>query len=216
VIAELLAPPVVVVEVFEDLDAALLPEEAGVVAGALPARRREFATVRACARAALARLGVAAGPILPGEGGAPIWPPGVVGSMSHCAGYRGCGVAPSRQLRGLGIDAEPDEPLPDDVLDVVASASERAQLHRLWDQNAAVHWDRLLFSAKEAVYKAWFPLAGRWLEFDEVTVRLTTTGRFTARVLVPGPVRVFTGRWTAVEGLLGTAVPVPYDRECRS
>jgi 4'-phosphopantetheinyl transferase EntD len=208
-IAELLAAPAVVVEVFEDLDASLLPEEEAVVAQALPVRRREFATARACARAALARLGVVAGAILPGEGGAPVWPPGVVGSISHCAGYRGCAVAPSRRIRALGIDAEPDERLPDGVLDVVALPSERAHLHRLLNQDAAVHWDRLLFSAKEAVYKAWFPLAGRWLEFDEVAVTLTSTGSLTARVLAPGPVTLFHGRWTAREGLLGTAVSAP-------
>jgi 4'-phosphopantetheinyl transferase EntD len=209
VIAELLTPPVVVVETVDDLDAPLLPQEAAVVARALPARRREFATGRACARAALARLGVVAGAILPGEHGEPLWPPGVVGSVSHCAGYRGCAVAPSGRIRALGIDAEPEEPLPDDVLDLVALPFERAQLHRLRAANAAVPWDRLLFSAKEAVYKAWFPLVRRWLEFDQVEVTLTPSGGVTARVLAPGPVLVFPGRWTVRQGLVGTAVSVP-------
>jgi 4'-phosphopantetheinyl transferase EntD len=208
-IAELLAPPTVVIELFEDLDASLMPEEDVLLARALPARRREFATVRACARVALARLGVTPGPILPGDGGAPVWPPGVVGSMSHCAGYRGCAVAPSPPVRALGIDAEPDEPLPDGVLDFVTAPSERAHLRRLVDVNPGVRWDRLLFSAKEAVYKAWFPLTGRWLDFDEVDVTLTASGHFTARVLVPGPVLLFTGGWTAGQRLLGTAVRVP-------
>src|SRR5262249_33599292 len=61
-------------------------------------------------------------------------------------------------------------------------------------------WDRLLFSAKESVYKAWFPLARRWLGFEEADVTLDPAGRFTARLLVPGPVSGFTGRWTVHNG----------------
>ncbi len=112
-------------------------------------------------------------------------------------------MAPSRLVRALGIDAEPDEGLPDGVLDVVALPSEQAHLHRLLNQNGAVHWDRLLFSAKEAVYKAWFPLTRRWLEFDEVAVTFTGTGSLTARVLAPGPVTLFHGRWTVPGGPAG-------------
>jgi len=56
------------------------------------------------------------------------------------------------------------------------------------------------------VYKTWFPLAGRWLEFDEVEVTVTGAGTLTARVLAPGPVTSLQGWWAARDGLLGTAV----------
>ena len=88
----------------------------------------------------------------------------------------------------------PHWPRPGDgVLDVVARPAEQAHLHGLLDRNAAVHWDRLLFSAKEAAYKAWFPLTGHLLEFDEVEVTISGAGTLTARVLAPGPVTSLRG-----------------------
>jgi 4'-phosphopantetheinyl transferase EntD len=76
-------------------------------------------------------------------------------------------------------------------------------------------WDRLLFCAKEATYKAWFPLARRWLGFEDADVIISATdGTFEVRLLVPAPVgggsllAGFAGRWLARDGLLLTAVTV--------
>src|SRR5438874_13378259 len=94
-IGEILPDWVAVGEAFGDLpDAPLLGPEAAAVASAVPSRQREFATGRACARQALAALGVAPVPLDRGAGGAPAWPAGGVGSITHCAGYRGAAVAP--------------------------------------------------------------------------------------------------------------------------
>jgi 4'-phosphopantetheinyl transferase EntD len=74
-------------------EAVLFPEEEAVIARAVPKRRQEFTTARHCARTALATLGAPPAPILPGEMGAPTWPPGYVGTMTHCAGYRAAAIA---------------------------------------------------------------------------------------------------------------------------
>jgi 4'-phosphopantetheinyl transferase EntD len=66
--------------------AVLFPEEQQIIAHAVPPRQREYAAVRSCARACLTRLGYEPVPILPGAAGQPIWPAGVHGSMTHCAG----------------------------------------------------------------------------------------------------------------------------------
>jgi 4'-phosphopantetheinyl transferase EntD len=97
----------------------------------------------------------------------------------------------------LGIDAEPDLPLPDGVLEIVAMPSERTMLGML---GGRVHWDRLLFSAKEAVYKAWFPLMGCWLGFEDVLVSVDAVhGRFDARL----PLLLHDGSGTLLESLHG-------------
>jgi 4'-phosphopantetheinyl transferase EntD len=180
-------------------------------------RRREFITGRACARAALARLGLPAAPIPRGERGAPQWPAGVVGSITHCAGYRAGAVAWRRDVRTIGVDAEPHGPLPPRVLDTVASATEQARLAELAAAVPAVHWDRLLFSAKESVYKAWFPLTGQWLGFDEAAIDFgdaaidfePARGQFRARILLDDPpVAGFEGRWLVEGGLLATAIAI--------
>jgi 4'-phosphopantetheinyl transferase EntD len=217
VLAEIVPPEVAADEAFGDLpDGVLFPEEEAVVARAVDKRRREFAAARACARAGLARLGVPPAPILPGLRGAPQWPPGIVGSITHCAGYRASALARAADMLALGLDAEPDDRLPDGVLNAVSSADERAGLDALAAAAPGPSWDRLLFCAKEAVYKAWFPLTQRWLGFADAVVTIDRErGTFAARLLVEGPVLEgrpltgFTGRWLARDGLLLAAIAVP-------
>ncbi|MEG8278973.1 4'-phosphopantetheinyl transferase family protein [Streptomyces sp. AHA2] len=217
-IEELLPPAVVTVEAYgRDVPAAeLFPEEAEVLTRAVAKRRREFAVVRSCARRAMEKLGVPPQPVLPGERGAPGWPAGLVGSMTHCDDYCAAALVRASDLASLGIDAEVDEPLFEEVLTTVSLPAEVDRLRRLADRRPDVHWDRLLFSAKESVYKAWFPLTREWLDFTEADVEIAEDGRFRAALLVPGP-RVggrrldhFEGRWTTGRGLIATAVAVPH------
>jgi 4'-phosphopantetheinyl transferase EntD len=70
----------------------------------------------------------------------------------------------------IGLDAEPHDELPDGVLDAVSLAPERERVAELTAAVPGVCWDRLLFCVKESVYKAWFPLTGRWLGFEEACV----------------------------------------------
>jgi len=217
VIEEILPSPVAAVEAFGDLpDAQLFPEEHAVIGQAVDTRRREFATGRACARAALARLGQPPVAILRGDRGSPGWPPGIVGSITHCAGYRAAAVGRAADLLAIGLDAEPDQPLPGGVLDVVALGAEQERLRDLAKAAPGPNWDRMLFCAKETVYKAWFPLTGRWLGFDGAEITLDPAGgTFTARLLVPGAtadgreLTAFAGRWVARRGLIVTAICVP-------
>jgi 4'-phosphopantetheinyl transferase EntD len=218
VIEELLPDWVAVAEAFEDPpDVELLGPERAAVAAAVPTRQREFATGRACARRALATLGFPPAPLDRGPRGEPRWPAGAVGSITHCAGYRAAAVAPAARAVAVGIDAEPDGPLPAGVLDLVALPRERPALAILARERPEVSWERLLFSAKESVYKSWYPLTGRWLGFEEAVVTFEpATGTFTADLLVPGPeldgggtLTGFAGRWLARDGLVLTAIVVP-------
>jgi 4'-phosphopantetheinyl transferase EntD len=217
-IEEILPPEVASAEAFDDSAVvALFPEEEEVVARAVDKRRREFATARGCARRALATLGLPPAPIVPGERGAPAWPSGVVGSMTHCDGYRASAVALERNVRTVGLDAEPNGPLPDGVLKVIATPAEIDWLDGA-PSASGVCWDRLLFSAKESIYKAWFPLTRRWLDFEEAVVTPDPdAGTFDARLCVPGPVvdgrrlTGFTGRWVVRHGLVVTAIAVLAD-----
>ncbi|MFD5466399.1 4'-phosphopantetheinyl transferase [Kitasatospora sp. NPDC127059] len=211
-----LLPDVVVTEVAYDdpPEARLEPAEEAAVARAVDKRRREFTTVRHCARTALTRLGVPYRPLVPGLRGAPSWPEGVVGSLTHCDGFRAAAVTRAGALASLGIDAEPALPLPEGVLGSVALPVEQQRLTALTAAQPATPWDRILFSAKESVYKAWFPLTELWLDFHEAELDLSPDGTFTARLLVPGPVvggrRLdgFDGRWAVRDGLLATAIAV--------
>jgi 4'-phosphopantetheinyl transferase EntD len=202
-------------EMFSDApESTMFSAEAAAVASAVVERRREFGTVRYCARRALRQLGVPPVPILPDVDRAPRWPDGVVGSMTHCAGYRAAVVARSRELCGVGIDAEPHAALAPAALELVLREDEGARLVTLADAHPSLHWDRIVFCAKEAVYKAWFPLTGRWLDFEDVSVTVRPDGTFRARLRVPPPrlagakLDGFSGKWAVGRGLVVAATSV--------
>jgi 4'-phosphopantetheinyl transferase EntD len=214
VIERILPEVVVSVDTREDLlEIELFPEEREAIGNAVEKRRREFVTARACARTALAKLGAPVGPILHGERGEPLWPEGIVGSITHCDGYRACALARAGAVVTLGIDAEPNVRLPDGVIESIAVEQERLWVDDLTRTTPGVRWDRLLFSAKESVYKAWFPLARRWLGFEDAVLTVDLDSKtFTARLLVEGPwlgeekLTGFRGRWLVDEGLVVTAI----------
>ena len=191
-----------------------LPEEEPLIARSVAKRRNEFITVRYCARRALGELGLPPVPILKGDKGEPCWPDGVVGSLTHCEGFRGAVVGRSAEVRSVGIDAEPHGVLPNGVLNAISLPAERSELVEL---PAGLHWDRILFCAKEATYKTWYPLTHRWLGFEDahVTFSVDATGvggAFESRILVDPaaesgpPLTALSGRWSVDKGLVLTAI----------
>ena len=218
-IEQMLPRGVVAVETSEDLPGQQsFPEEEALVATAVETRRREFMTARRCARDALAKLGYAPVPIGAGPKREPLWPAGVVGSITHTTGFRAAAVAPHSVLASIGIDTEQNDRLPDGVEEAITVKGEREMLAALSRALPATHWDRLLFSAKESVYKAWYPLTGRWLGFEDARLVIDPAGTFAAKLLVDGaridggsPLVAFRGRFVIAHGLIATAGTVPSD-----
>jgi enterobactin synthetase component D / holo-[acyl-carrier protein] synthase len=216
-IQQLLAAGVVAVETFEDVPGeAVFPGEEDLVAKAVEVRRREFVTARRCAREALAKLGYAPAPIRSGPKREPRWPAGVVGSITHTAGFRAAAVAPRSVLASVGIDTEQNGRLPDGIEEAITVPGEREMLAALGRAFPTTHWDRLLFSAKESIYKAWYPLTGRWLGFEDARVTIDPNGTFAAKLLIDGtrkdggpPLTELRGRFLVAHGLIATAVAVP-------
>ncbi|WP_067853898.1 4'-phosphopantetheinyl transferase Npt [Nocardia shimofusensis] len=197
------------------------PAEEHLIANAVEKRRRDFIGARHCARQAMEALGEKPVAIGRGERGAPVWPRGIVGSLTHCDGYRAAALGHKLRFRSVGIDAEPHDALPPGVLDSVSLPQEREWLR---DTDSGLHLDRLLFCAKEATYKAWFPLTTRWLGFEDARISFTVeesgeagaisgAGTFRSELLVPGqvndggtPLTSFEGRWLITDGLILTAI----------
>lgn len=154
-------------------------QERAAVAGAAPVRREQFLAGRACAHAALRGLGRDGPAVLRAPTRAPLWPPGVVGSIAHTAEVAGAAVASAEDAWGLGLDIERIEPaLEPDVERLVCTPAERAA-HRLLGPSAG----KLVFCAKECVYKCVSPATGWSLDFDDVEVLLDASrGRFEAVV----------------------------------
>lgn len=208
----LFPPPVVGVEATDaDWTGALLPEEEDRVRGATDKRRREFTAGRRCARQALARLGLAPAPLLPGPDRVPVWPEGAVGSISHTRGFCAAVVARSDAVRSLGLDAERAGPLDARLVRRVLTPAERTRFAGR-PPPAGADWAKLAFSAKEAVYKCYYPLVRRALGFHDLELDFEPqVGRFSALLIrdaAPSAAgrRVFAGRFSVAGGYVLTGV----------
>jgi enterobactin synthetase component D / holo-[acyl-carrier protein] synthase len=149
---------------------------------AVPPRRREFALGRWCARRALCRLGIHDYPVQRGSANEPVWPPGIAGSISHCEGYCGAAVVRRKTVQGIGIDVELSEPLAQRLRRMVCRQSELEWIERSTPPPHS-DWAKLMFSAKESVYKCVYPLLGTRLGFHDIEIRMIPSHhRFVATV----------------------------------
>jgi len=191
--------------------AELFPSEMAALPSGNADRLATFRAGRACARSALARLGLPPTAIPRDVSGAPCWPPGVRGSISHTQDIAAAIVVQSSGGTWVGLDLEADDPLDDlDVAAVICRNDELANASGL----SQLEYGKLLFVVKEAAYKSFWPLKKRFLEFQSVRVSIDrTAATFSAEILEdadPSAVRshVVTGRYAQVEGLY---VALAYD-----
>lgn len=167
-------------------------EEAALVAGAVDKRQREVATGRRLAHALLEQLGVAEAPLLRGADRAPLWPTGVTGTITHSRELCVVAVADAREQRALGVDHEPATPLQPKLWRVVLRPDEKTWIESL-PENQRGLTAKLVFSAKECLYKTIAAQLGEIIGFLEVELRL----ELEERTLVGG-VEARSGRFTGV------------------
>jgi 4'-phosphopantetheinyl transferase EntD len=168
---------------------ALRPEEAAHFQNAVPKVRRQSGAARIVARELLSRLGCENAAIAKTSFGAPVWPQGISGSLAHEEKVAVAAVARSADYLALGVDIEPAGEVPDNLVDIIATRAERSLYM------PSLLRGRQLFAAKEAVYKALFPLDRRFLDFHDIEVDFA---RQTAHVSH--------GRTVAVKVLTGSHV----------
>ena len=189
----------------------LHPVEERYVRGAITKRTREFAAGRACARRALASLGIDNFPLQVVGDRSPLWPAGVLGSITHTDQYCAAAVCRRGTIKGLGIDAERVDPLPEDMIPMVCTPNERAALMGFARPGT---WAKLLFSAKESIYKSYFPGTRTFLDFHDVEVSLYRDEHRFEGVLINDGVpslcghRSFFGSYATAYNILFTAVTV--------
>jgi 4'-phosphopantetheinyl transferase EntD len=146
---------------------ALLPDEERSIATNVVAARRASGAARVVARELLGRLGFAGSSIPKSASGAPVWPSGVTGSLAHDETVAVAAAGLSRDLDAVGIDIEPAQPLPSEVLPLVATPEDLAGC------GDHAYAGRLVFAAKEAVYKALWSCDGPRLDYLDIRIDLS-------------------------------------------
>ncbi len=147
----------------------IYPEEQDCVPNVATKRYREFTAGRLCAREVLKKSGIDNFPLLVGNNREPLWPPGIVGSISHCRDN--CIVVASRDKRiaGLGVDIENIAPLEEEITSLVCRQKEKQWITHV-SEPGHPDWAKIIFSAKESVYKCLFPIKNIYLDFKEVQI----------------------------------------------
>jgi 4'-phosphopantetheinyl transferase EntD len=192
--------------------AAPFPGEEGILANPTPKRLAQFRAGRDLARQALARLGYPPQPIGKGPLGEPLLPAGAVGSLTHTKGYWACAVAAKVDFRALGLDAEPNVEPPARVQGRIATPPELEEIGRLPPGPAYL---RLLFCAKEALYKAACSLLGSAPPPLTLAVTIAggpTGGSFALRTNLHPDLGSARCRWQLRDGVLVCAVAVGAER----
>ncbi|MEV2236949.1 4'-phosphopantetheinyl transferase superfamily protein [Micromonospora sp. NPDC049891] len=178
---------------------------------AVDSRRRDFTAGRVCARRAMAALGLPPVAVPAAADRSPVWPAGMVGTITHTRGYCAAAVARSDEIRAVGMDAEQHRELGAGVRRLICLPEEDEQIVRL---PPGISWPAVIFSAKETVYKVWHPVVGSWLDFHDALVHLDPdAGTFTARISnarvaeapVDDPPPLITGRFAVEADLVRTA-----------
>ena len=147
----------------------LLAAETDATRNMRATRLREFVHGRACARQALADLGFPECAVPVGEDRAPVWPDGIVGSISHSDNHATAVVVRSTDHQGLGVDLEVNEPLEASLLPMLCRPEELARLGQPATNPAL---PKIVFSAKESVFKCIWPMVRRFVDFQEIEIRI--------------------------------------------
>lgn len=190
-------------------------EEAAVL-GASDARRRDFRAGRASARAALFKLGLEAGPIPVGSDRAPCWPEGIVGSISHCQSVCGAVVARVGAIQSIGLDLEDVSLIENSIVTEICTADDLEESGK-FDKGIRHLLPNIVFGAKEAFYKAYFPLTRRFLNFRDVSIEFgekERCGSFQVNFLesdipLSNEIRRFSGRWRIARQTVLAGVEFP-------
>lgn len=189
-------------------------EEEAVIARAVDKRRREFRASRHAARKALALLDMPDFRLLPGKGREPLWPEGIAGAITHTGQFCAVAVARTENTLGLGIDAEQNDPLKDELKSMICTPSESAWVAQ--KERAGSPWvSKLIFSAKECIHKVYYPLNYHTLDFLDAELEVDLFHQtFRAQIIRPlkearVPIFALEGRFIVDEKHVYSAIHLP-------
>jgi 4'-phosphopantetheinyl transferase EntD len=181
-----------VFSIFGDSLCDCFDEELVFVRNAIETRRNEFSRGRYCAHQAFRKLGELSIAIPVHATRRPIWPEGYQGSITHCRQYTAAAIGRGSDFLAIGIDAEENLPLPHGVWEMISTPRDREGLSKLpsfpshQPSRPMIAWERLVFSAKESVYKTWSCLSDQWLDFKDCTIEINpATDTCTAEISKP-------------------------------
>ena len=210
-----LLPPNVIVEEskIEDAQGLLFPDEEALIARAVEKRRKEFTAGRTCLRNVLAKLGVSNGPILQNKMRSPRVPRGYTATITHSGELCAAAAVKKGEIEAIGIDVEEHSALEPNIEKMILVPNEQMMINDL-PNRGSVHWDKVIFSAKESFYKAYFQITEQYLDYLEAEFFVEPENQsLSCHLLIPSPVsdlegRTFQGKYKIADGYVFTAFAI--------
>lgn len=187
------------------------PDEEAYITRAVDKRKREFRAGRHAAHRALAALGIEDFALKVGDHRQPLWPTGIIGSISHTEGFCACVATPKGDVLSLGIDVEPLETVDAASLPLICTRRELQAIEEARDKTT-IPLCKLIFSAKECVHKVYHPLNGHTLDFLDAEISFDLEKKtFSAKITNPEkkpkhPIKVLEGHFDAHNDYLFTLI----------
>jgi 4'-phosphopantetheinyl transferase EntD len=177
-----LFPSTVIIVEAQDWDGRIYPEEYKFIKAARIKRQRDFIAGRIATRNALRRLNIYNFPILVGKHRNPLFPKNIIGSISHTKDYCAVVISNNKNILSLGFDAETrDSKINDNMMDLICTKNEKIWLKQ---SNNYKLYVKIIFSAKESIYKCYFPIIKEFLDFQDVEISINLVkNNFTFKIL---------------------------------
>jgi 4'-phosphopantetheinyl transferase EntD len=147
----------------------LHPDERALTGKMAAKRLADFRASRYVASNALSQLGHSDFAILINQQRGPIWPPGIIGSLSHCSEIAVAVAIDDRSIASIGIDVEAYYEMEENLRKLICSEQEMKHLRSIGQPELM---SKIVFSIKEAIYKCLNPLIQQWIDFKDVSIVL--------------------------------------------
>ncbi|MGK5095128.1 4'-phosphopantetheinyl transferase superfamily protein [Deltaproteobacteria bacterium TL4] len=153
---------------------AVLPEELECIQQVTSVKRRwEFILGRHCAHQA---LGEGAGPPPPilkdPKTREPLWPAPFIGSITHAEDWGAAAVGRKSWIRGVGLDIESVQREINPRIERIICVDQEREWLSTFSGAEKDYYLKLIFSAKESIFKCFYPQSRVYLGFHDACVTL--------------------------------------------
>ena len=139
-------------------------------------RKEHYRSGRICAREVLSKLGTLGQPVLRDpQTREPLWPEGISGAITHSGNWAAAAAGKTSDVSGIGIDLEDLERQVDSRISRHVCLPEEQKWLQEWGEDFLEQNLKIIFSAKESIFKAFFPYTRTYLHFHDARILMEQT-----------------------------------------
>ena len=139
-------------------------------------RKEHYRSGRICAGEVLSKLGTLGQPVLRDpQTREPLWPEGISGAITHSGKWAAAAAGKTSDVSGIGIDLEDLERQVDSRISRHVCIPEEQKWLQECGEDFLEQNLKIIFSAKESIFKAFFPYTRTYLHFHDARILMEQT-----------------------------------------